>query len=279
MPNVAWEKVCCDKKYGGLGIVHCRKWNLAMLGKFVWWLVSKADHMWIKWVNHIYIKGQDWLSYNPHVHSSWSWRIIWKTKDKLKAGFCAGTWNEQHGYSVASGYQWLQGLQVRVNWSPLIWNKVNLPKHAFLGWIAVQQKLLTKDRLLKFEIITDGQCDVCLAHIEMHQQILYDCVFSAMCWSQLKTWLGINMPNSGILDWSIRWRCRSLMKKQIVFTAILAMVYHIWQARNLCRIELRLPKPEVILARVKVDIQLRGQCITWRTKFQQMPWAPWTSIV
>ncbi|XP_074293566.1 uncharacterized protein LOC141620649 [Silene latifolia] len=279
IPNVAWEKICCDKKYGGLGIVHCRKWNMAMMGKFVWWLVSKADHMWIKWVNHIYIKGQEWLSYIPPVQSSWSWRMICKTKEILKDGFYAGEWTEHHGYSVAHGYHWLQGPKDKVSWCPLIWNKLNLPKHSFIGWLAVQQRLLTKDRLMQFGIITDGLCDLCMAHPETHQHVLYECVFSARCWSLLKCWLDVNMPADDIIGWSLQWRCRSLMKKHIVFAAILAMIYHIWQARNFCRIDLLVPKPEVLIARVKTDVQLRGKNITWGTKFQQMKWLPWTSMI
>ncbi|XP_074315482.1 uncharacterized protein LOC141651681 [Silene latifolia] len=33
--HVAWDKVCIDKKFGGLGIVNCKLWNVAMLGKYV----------------------------------------------------------------------------------------------------------------------------------------------------------------------------------------------------------------------------------------------------
>ncbi|XP_074305952.1 uncharacterized protein LOC141641180 [Silene latifolia] len=46
--HVAWDKVCLDKKFGGLGIVNCKLWNVAMLGKYVWWLAEKADHLWIR---------------------------------------------------------------------------------------------------------------------------------------------------------------------------------------------------------------------------------------
>ncbi|XP_074278515.1 uncharacterized protein LOC141602101 [Silene latifolia] len=58
VPAVAWEKICQEKKCGGLGVVNCRNWNLAMLDKYVWWIANKADHLWIRWVNHIYIKNQ-----------------------------------------------------------------------------------------------------------------------------------------------------------------------------------------------------------------------------
>ncbi|XP_074282487.1 uncharacterized protein LOC141607006 [Silene latifolia] len=69
-PYVAWAKICQDKKVGGLGIVNCRLWNIAMLGKYTWWLASKADHLWVRWVNHIYIKGQDWFHYIPSMNTS-----------------------------------------------------------------------------------------------------------------------------------------------------------------------------------------------------------------
>ncbi|XP_074321487.1 uncharacterized protein LOC141658401 [Silene latifolia] len=50
VPAVAWEKICQEKKCVGLGVVNCRNWNIAMLGKYVWWIAAKADHLWISLV-------------------------------------------------------------------------------------------------------------------------------------------------------------------------------------------------------------------------------------
>ncbi|XP_074298079.1 uncharacterized protein LOC141628891 [Silene latifolia] len=129
------------------------------------------------------------------------------------------------------------GNLVPVPWYPVIWNRLNLPKHSIIGWLAIQCRLLTKDRLLRFNIISDGYCDMCLDHLEDHTHLLYRCRFSVCCWRLLADWLDINLPDTDILNWCIRWRCRSLMKKQIVITAIMAMIYQIWNARNICRVD------------------------------------------
>ncbi|XP_074277529.1 uncharacterized protein LOC141601159 [Silene latifolia] len=126
--------------------------------------------------------------------------VVYKVISKVVCNRLARVSPSINVYSVANGYSWLQGSQVKVPWYPLIWNKVNSPKHAFIGWIAIQQKLLTKDRLLQYGIITNGRCELCLSHIETLQYILYDFVFSAMCWRHLKCWLGINMPTVGIKE-------------------------------------------------------------------------------
>ncbi|XP_074266136.1 uncharacterized protein LOC141588602 [Silene latifolia] len=160
-PPVSWEKVCKAKKYGGLGICDCRLWNVALIGKYVWWLVNKADHLWIKWV-----------------------------KEQMKAGFNNGTWANQGHYSVSD----------------------------------VQWRLMTKDRLLKFGIINDAVCDMCLVHQEDHHHLLYGCPFSVQCWILFRDWLNINMPLVGVLEWVVQWRCRSLMKKQMIMAAMAAMI-------------------------------------------------------
>ena len=33
---VSWKKVCEPRDYGGLGVIDLRKFNLALLGKWIW---------------------------------------------------------------------------------------------------------------------------------------------------------------------------------------------------------------------------------------------------
>ncbi|XP_074277362.1 uncharacterized protein LOC141601000 [Silene latifolia] len=150
-----------------------------------------------------------------------------------------------------------KGVQLKVSWVPLIWNRYNVPKYSIIGWLAIQKRLMTKYRLLRFGIITDAKCDMCLAQQEDHQHLLYDYVFSAQCWLSLQDWLGVKLPQNGILEWGIKWRCRSLLRKQMVLSAMVGLVYHLWYARNICRLEQRLPRPSAVIAMVKEDIQVR----------------------
>ncbi|XP_074299722.1 uncharacterized protein LOC141630875 [Silene latifolia] len=109
---VAWIKVCTGKKSGGLGIINCKMCNVAMLGKYVWWLAMKADHLWIRWVNYMYIKDQHWMDYVPTVSSSWTWRKLCQVKEQLKPAYFNGQWRFNAGrYTISEGYIWLQGVR------------------------------------------------------------------------------------------------------------------------------------------------------------------------
>ncbi|XP_074271494.1 uncharacterized protein LOC141595428 [Silene latifolia] len=59
-PSVSWDMCCIPKDEGGHGIKEAKSWNKALLGKYAWWLANKQDHLWVKWVNHVYMKDKDW---------------------------------------------------------------------------------------------------------------------------------------------------------------------------------------------------------------------------
>ncbi|XP_074306083.1 uncharacterized protein LOC141641312 [Silene latifolia] len=137
-PSVAWDTLCTEKKFGGLGIVNCKLWNQALIGKYTWWLACKSDHLWIKWVDHVYMKGRNWHDYAPLLQSSWTWRKICAVKDIFKPGYHLNQWCDGK-YTVAAGYRWL-----------------NVPKHSFIAWLFAKERLLAKDRLRAFGLPIDG---------------------------------------------------------------------------------------------------------------------------
>ncbi|XP_074313629.1 uncharacterized protein LOC141648813 [Silene latifolia] len=59
-PLVSWEQICKDKCYAGLGIKDLIRWNKAALGKYVWWLAQKKDHLWDN-QDYTIRKGYNWL--------------------------------------------------------------------------------------------------------------------------------------------------------------------------------------------------------------------------
>ncbi|XP_074300521.1 uncharacterized protein LOC141631797 [Silene latifolia] len=198
------------------------------------------------------MKGRYWYDYSPTLNSSWVWRTICKVKDRVKAGFINDVWCANRGqYTVASGYDWLQEDLVKVDWWPLIWNRLNLPKYTFIGWLMIQERLFTKDRMLRFGVLTDGLCEICWTQMEDHHHLFYLCDFSSRCWNLLRAWLGVPLPTNDVLQWCNRWRSRSLLKKQLVHAAVVALIYHIWMARNVCREEHRVPCPNNIVKEIR----------------------------
>ncbi|KAL0288305.1 UNVERIFIED_CONTAM: hypothetical protein Sangu_2664900 [Sesamum angustifolium] len=54
---VAWEDICHPKEEGGLGVRHIQSWNVALLARVLWNIHCKADTLWVKWVNEVYLRG------------------------------------------------------------------------------------------------------------------------------------------------------------------------------------------------------------------------------
>ncbi|XP_074266041.1 uncharacterized protein LOC141588501 [Silene latifolia] len=67
-----------EQKRGGTGYQRGWVWNVANVGKLVNWIYTKADRLWVLWIDHVYMKGTDWDNYHPPQDSNWNWRNICK---------------------------------------------------------------------------------------------------------------------------------------------------------------------------------------------------------
>ncbi|XP_074314373.1 uncharacterized protein LOC141649586 [Silene latifolia] len=147
---VGWEKVCCPKSKGGLGIKDSLAWNIAAIGKLV---------------NQVYLKGQDWKDYKPSGDLSWRWKSVCKVKDKLDTGYQNGHWLlDARGYTLRSGYDLIRHKFQNVPWHKQIWNSWSLPKHQFIGWLIVREALMLKDKLFSLEIAPNDDCLLCVSN-------------------------------------------------------------------------------------------------------------------
>ncbi|GJS45691.1 RNA-directed DNA polymerase, eukaryota, reverse transcriptase zinc-binding domain protein [Tanacetum coccineum] len=60
-----------------------------------------------------------------------------------------GQWNDRTlgNFSVRDAYYDLQCCYDNVNWNKLVWFSQNVPKHAFILWLAIQGSLTTQDKI------------------------------------------------------------------------------------------------------------------------------------
>ncbi|XP_074292160.1 uncharacterized protein LOC141619018 [Silene latifolia] len=202
---VAWDKVYLPKTQGGLGVCDLRRWNVAVVGKYVWWIMNKKDHLWVKWVHCVYIKDVAWHDYKPSQGSSWAWKRICRIKDQLLAGYVNNGWLTEDGeYSIPKGYQWLGTATPVVTWYKCISNSINVPKQQFIGWLWIQSRLLTKDRLCSMGIGSDSQCELCDAAVESHDHLFFGCEFIKRCLQLVNGWCHGAIPSQQLMDW---WFC------------------------------------------------------------------------
>ncbi|XP_062113080.1 uncharacterized protein LOC133824229 [Humulus lupulus] len=143
--RVSWEHVCKPKCCGGLGFKDSASWNKILLAKFIWAVSSKQDMLWVKWVNCIYLKGSSIWDYLLKHDTSWYWRKIVNfcqslSKSVLEAAVRNGKLQLGRLYSVVFPSS-------LVHYDKAVWYRLSAPKHQFILWLAVNQKLPTRDWL------------------------------------------------------------------------------------------------------------------------------------
>lgn len=64
-------------------------------------------------------------------------------------------------YTVAEGYSWLLPDAIKVPWRYWVWNRLSIPKHAFISWLVMWGRLKTKQKLFQIGVSTDDACAIC----------------------------------------------------------------------------------------------------------------------
>ncbi|XP_021774606.1 uncharacterized protein LOC110739587 [Chenopodium quinoa] len=155
----------------------------------------------------------------------------------MKAGFDSRNWTDK-GYSIGEGYKWLQGSMPDVRWTKWIWNNFNIPKHSFIAWIAIHDRLRLRNKLFKLGICEDEACLLCGTEPENLHHLDYSIENAWKIWSR-----GLKDP----------------IKKKVVLAVLTALLYHIWLARNHSYWKKAVIHPEKLCKVICVEVIERSQ--------------------
>jgi hypothetical protein len=75
-----------SKDYGGMGFKNLQAFNLAMLGKQAWNLVTKPNTLITKMFRARYFPNFDFIEASIGHNLSYVWRSIWSSKSVIKGG-------------------------------------------------------------------------------------------------------------------------------------------------------------------------------------------------
>lgn len=115
-----------------------------------------------------------------------------------------------------------------------VWCSWNVPKHSFILWLAMHNRLATKDRMSRFNTTIDLYCSLCCDDPETRDDLFFCCSWVRKCLLSLKNWLDWRY-GSAELEKLLRWIQRSRVsrfKKSVYIACIAALVYAVWTARN-----------------------------------------------
>uniref|UniRef100_A0A803PCI5 Reverse transcriptase zinc-binding domain-containing protein n=1 Tax=Cannabis sativa TaxID=3483 RepID=A0A803PCI5_CANSA len=260
--SIAWDNLCKSKKAGGIGFHDIEKWNQAAVAKHVWEIANKKDNLWVKWVHSVYIDQENWWGYNAPAHNSWYWCRIVKVKEEVKLIFTPDQFTGSD-FKIAHMYKMLNQEQRSFHVSKQVWRRLNVPKHNFLLWIVVQNRLKTKERLQKRQIVADASCILCKNAVENTLHLFFDCRYARCYLQELKTWLHWRIKAESLPS-ILRWIDRAKLSKfkASCYTAcIAALVYKIWQSINQMLWSQETTQPQALLQETKWLIKNRITCV------------------
>nr|XP_043618991.1 uncharacterized protein LOC122590873 [Erigeron canadensis] len=132
-------------------------------------------------------------------------------------------------------------IDLRDNWPKVGWNKVvcftqMVPKHAFILWLAIQGRLLTQDKIEKWQQDCNLKCPFCQEGADSHEHLFFQCHYSKKIWEHMRGMtqmvnIGTRMEDSvqEIGDKNVQNNISVIISKLV----LAASVYNIWRERNL----------------------------------------------
>ncbi|KAL4309116.1 hypothetical protein GQ457_01G028970 [Hibiscus cannabinus] len=140
---------------------------------------------------------------------------------------------------------------------------MHVPKHAIIAWMAVLDRLLTNDRLVRMGMEVVDKCWLCGGHSETRNHNFSECGFSRGIWRAI---LRLCCVTREVTDWDgeLGWAVRMLNGKSLIVIILKlawsAFVYSMWLERNARLFRGRNKSVDKLIFSVKeiVRIKLRG---------------------
>ncbi|XP_071714988.1 uncharacterized protein [Rutidosis leptorrhynchoides] len=184
--------------------------------------------------------------------SGWSWPDVLSTKYPLLLSTDPPDigkddvvrWRDVDGvlhcFSVSKVWDTIRYRQPKVLWYSVIWFAQNIPRHAFIAWLLMKQKLKTQDMLKPWDMNLNGNggvavCTLCQLQPDSNTHLFFECMYASRVWDQVKQL--IQIPISGncwqvfvqLLAPITHRRVSRVVVAKLLFAA---SIYFIWQERN-----------------------------------------------
>lgn len=139
-----------------------------------------------------------------------------------------------------------------------MWNRLSVPKHRFISWLIMLERLRTADRLVSIGIRNDDSCVLCPGK-ESHKHLFFECEYSLKRLRMLQNWMGICQSQKWFnkLVHFLSKSKRSQFQRRVIAAAYCALAYYIWWARNEVVWNLTGWRPEAVMKKLQSIVMLR----------------------
>ncbi|XP_059451249.1 uncharacterized protein LOC132182059 [Corylus avellana] len=132
-------------------------------------------------------------------------------------------------------WELLREKKEEIAWWKLVWFSYAIPKHAFILWLAIQDRLVTGERLLKWGFQGDIKCLFCHNQVESRGHLFFECSFSYRIWKFCMARCGVdNVPViwDEFLHKGIQERMNKSLKGFLCRLVLGSVIYNLWCTRN-----------------------------------------------
>ena len=88
-------------------------------------------------------------------------------------------------YKAAEVWSVIRPRREKVVWHKLVWYHLTVPKHVFISWMAILDRLPTMDRLRTRGMEVGGVCALCKQDMETRNHLLFSCSYSKEIWQKI----------------------------------------------------------------------------------------------
>ena len=168
-------------------------------------------------------------------------------------------------FSASDTWRAMNPYPIEVFWHEVMWFTGRIPKHAFIIWVAAKDRMVTRDRLIRWGLSVPSTCFLCTGHDECRQHSFFDCAYSNQIWAFFVSQLNFVSPQS--FEAVFRWLKAPSRNKNVTLIIRLihqAVLYLVWKERNK-RIHTAVEKPpRTLIAETQQIIKLRLDPLTRR---------------
>ncbi|GJV60324.1 RNA-directed DNA polymerase, eukaryota, reverse transcriptase zinc-binding domain protein [Tanacetum coccineum] len=135
---------------------------------------------------------------------------------------------------VAQAWQAIRPRAREVEWFDVVWFSQCIPRHAFIVWLLIGEKLKTQDKIRAWEVadpvsLEDMKCPLCNLIRDSHSHLFFECGISRQKVKVLFHIPDIGNSRRSVVNTIAHKKLARLVVAKVLFGAT---IYYIWQERN-----------------------------------------------
>ncbi|KAE8662818.1 hypothetical protein F3Y22_tig00113124pilonHSYRG00138 [Hibiscus syriacus] len=237
-------------------------------------ILAGDESLWVAWLKSYVLKEHDFWNFEAGSNVSWSFCRILKLRSIAFPIVSAAH------QPIREVYDKIRIQRMKVCWNKLIWYPLHIPKHSLISWMALLNRLPTRDRLQKLGLCSESTCVNYCQDQESRDHLFSQCPFAVGLW---KTVWQLNDITITPLTWEtmVSWASKTWRGKSLITTLLKiswnAFIYFIWQEMNQRIFQGRQRSIDILLNDIieTVSIRLRGKAINRHDSTNQLLCNAW----